>query len=272
MVQCLGSFMVFFRIGIGTCLYNFLKSLTCCWCGMPWLSKMQAGLFVYDIFWVFFTPVMVSVAKSFDAPIKVCIVNHFYVADSLNFPFHDFVSCCVLIIKLPYLQLLFPTADAKRPFSMLGLGDIVIPGITSIFIKIHFWFLPVVFINCCRSNFKIMSLLFVTRSEKFSIMEGSSISNHEVWGLRQQEEKVEKTTVDPLRRNEGWGLPYWRKAFLSFTSATELFFSLANAYYLLFPWSCIVFFAWIDTPGNIWSPQSFRHFCCIGTPFWCLQG
>ncbi|XP_043815976.1 signal peptide peptidase isoform X2 [Manihot esculenta] len=57
--------------------------------------SIQAGLFVYDIFWVFFTPVMVSVAKSFDAPIK----------------------------------LLFPTRDAARPFSMLGLGDIVIPGI-----------------------------------------------------------------------------------------------------------------------------------------------
>ncbi|KAF2291843.1 hypothetical protein GH714_035827 [Hevea brasiliensis] len=56
---------------------------------------LLAGLFVYDIFWVFFTPVMVSVAKSFDAPIK----------------------------------LLFPTTDAARPFSMLGLGDIVIPGI-----------------------------------------------------------------------------------------------------------------------------------------------
>ncbi|KAM7279720.1 hypothetical protein ACFE04_006854 [Oxalis oulophora] len=56
---------------------------------------LLAGLFVYDIFWVFFTPVMVSVAKSFDAPIK----------------------------------LLFPTRDAARPFSMLGLGDIVIPGI-----------------------------------------------------------------------------------------------------------------------------------------------
>ncbi|KAL6966598.1 hypothetical protein U1Q18_032379 [Sarracenia purpurea var. burkii] len=55
----------------------------------------SAGLFVYDIFWVFFTPVMVSVAKSFDAPIK----------------------------------LLFPTADSARPYSMLGLGDIVIPGI-----------------------------------------------------------------------------------------------------------------------------------------------
>ncbi|URE02751.1 hypothetical protein MUK42_33815 [Musa troglodytarum] len=56
---------------------------------------IQVGLFFYDIFWVFFTPVMVSVAKSFDAPIK----------------------------------LLFPTSDAARPFSMLGLGDIVIPGI-----------------------------------------------------------------------------------------------------------------------------------------------
>lgn len=56
---------------------------------------LLGGLFIYDIFWVFFTPVMVSVAKSFDAPIK----------------------------------LLFPTADPVRPFSMLGLGDIVIPGI-----------------------------------------------------------------------------------------------------------------------------------------------
>ncbi|KAF6142586.1 hypothetical protein GIB67_039550 [Kingdonia uniflora] len=35
------------------------------------LSNTRAGLFVYDIFWGFFTSVMVSVAKSFDAPIKV---------------------------------------------------------------------------------------------------------------------------------------------------------------------------------------------------------
>lgn len=32
---------------------------------------LLVGFFFYDIFWVFFTPVMVSVAKSFDAPIKV---------------------------------------------------------------------------------------------------------------------------------------------------------------------------------------------------------
>ena len=31
------------------------------------------------------------------------------------------------IVQL-FRQLLFPTADSARPFSMLGLGDIVIPG------------------------------------------------------------------------------------------------------------------------------------------------
>lgn len=31
---------------------------------------LLGGLFVYDIFWVFYTDVMVTVAKSFEAPIK----------------------------------------------------------------------------------------------------------------------------------------------------------------------------------------------------------
>lgn len=55
------------------------------------------GLFFYDIFWVYGTDVMVTVAKNIDAPIK----------------------------------LLFPLDLLATPdkFSMLGLGDIVIPGI-----------------------------------------------------------------------------------------------------------------------------------------------
>jgi len=58
---------------------------------------LLGGLFFYDIFWVFGTDVMVTVAKSFDAPIK----------------------------------LLFPKnlMAVKYQFSMLGLGDIVIPGV-----------------------------------------------------------------------------------------------------------------------------------------------
>merc|ERR1719310_493182 len=55
------------------------------------------GLFVYDVFWVFGTEVMVAVAKGLNAPIKI----------------------------------MFPKALGVKPLpcSMLGLGDIVIPGI-----------------------------------------------------------------------------------------------------------------------------------------------
>ena len=58
---------------------------------------MLTALFFYDIFFVFGTDVMLTVAKSIDAPIK----------------------------------LLFPTDWSEDPpkFSLLGLGDIVIPGI-----------------------------------------------------------------------------------------------------------------------------------------------
>jgi minor histocompatibility antigen H13 len=55
-------------------------------------------LFFYDIFWVFFTPVMVGVAKNLDGPIK------------LMFP-----------KKLDW--------SAPGDFNMIGLGDIVIPGV-----------------------------------------------------------------------------------------------------------------------------------------------
>jgi len=58
---------------------------------------LLCGLFFYDIFWVFGTDVMVTVAKSFDAPIK------------LLFPRDVFAD--------------------EFQFSMLGLGDIVIPGV-----------------------------------------------------------------------------------------------------------------------------------------------
>lgn len=62
-------------------------------------AVLLVGLFFYDIFWVFGTDVMVTVAKSFDGPIK------------LLFP------------------KVVPTLAGKGEFSLLGLGDIVIPGL-----------------------------------------------------------------------------------------------------------------------------------------------
>merc|ERR1712112_231866 len=61
---------------------------------------LLGGLFFYDIFWVFGTDVMVTLAKSFEAPIK------------LVFP-----------------QDLLENGLNAGNFAMLGLGDIVIPGI-----------------------------------------------------------------------------------------------------------------------------------------------
>jgi len=68
-------------------------------------------LFFYDIFWVFFTPVMVTVAKSFDAPIKLVWpkdVSQITASGWMN---------------------LFRAPEKGVAFTMLGLGDIVIPGI-----------------------------------------------------------------------------------------------------------------------------------------------
>lgn len=62
---------------------------------------LLSGLFFYDIFWVFYTPVMVSVAKNFDAPIKLLWPRNIF-------------------------EYLFENSSS---FAMLGLGDIVIPGI-----------------------------------------------------------------------------------------------------------------------------------------------
>lgn len=64
---------------------------------------MLMGLFLYDIFWVFGTNVMVSVARGFDGPIKIVWPKNFFMG---------------LVEK-----------DAKWQMTMLGLGDIVIPGI-----------------------------------------------------------------------------------------------------------------------------------------------
>ncbi|KAJ3412423.1 WD repeat-containing protein wrap73 [Chytridiales sp. JEL 0842] len=68
---------------------------------------LLSGLFLYDIFWVFGTEVMVTVAKGLDAPIKVVWPKN--MAEILQ-------------------QGLFEK-PSKVGFSMLGLGDIVIPGI-----------------------------------------------------------------------------------------------------------------------------------------------
>lgn len=60
---------------------------------------LLAGLFCYDIFWVFGSDVMMTVATKVEAPVKFLYTN--------------------------------PPSDVPKPypFSVLGLGDVVIPGL-----------------------------------------------------------------------------------------------------------------------------------------------
>ncbi|CAH0369254.1 unnamed protein product [Pelagomonas calceolata] len=60
-------------------------------------ALLLALLFVYDITWVFGTDVMVTVAKGIDGPVKLLFRRSF--------------------------------DDAEKNFSMLGLGDVVVPGL-----------------------------------------------------------------------------------------------------------------------------------------------
>lgn len=62
---------------------------------------LLVGLFFYDIFWVFGTDVMVTVAKNLDGPIKILLPRSFNVDD---------------------------VTGKLKDLSLLGLGDIVIPG------------------------------------------------------------------------------------------------------------------------------------------------
>ena len=101
-------------LGFSFC-YGSLQFMTptTAWTGTLVLS----ALFFYDIYFVFFTPMMVTVATKLDVPIK------------LLFPRPD---GCIYPVGAPegselmeeYLRCL----AKKRSMAMLGLGDIVVPG------------------------------------------------------------------------------------------------------------------------------------------------
>lgn len=67
-------------------------------------SLILGGLFCYDIWAVFFTPLMVTVAKNLDQPIK-------------------------LLFPRPSQPGQVPGEPPQQSYSMLGLGDIVLPGL-----------------------------------------------------------------------------------------------------------------------------------------------
>ena len=73
-------------------------------------------LFFYDIFWVFYTPVMVSVAKNIEGPVKLMFPKLQEAIEQIKKEKGD---------DNEYAG----KAYDPREYNMIGLGDIVIPGI-----------------------------------------------------------------------------------------------------------------------------------------------
>ena len=73
-------------------------------------------LFFYDIFWVFFTPVMVSVAKNIEGPVKLMFPKLQEAIEAMRREKGDDNQYA----DKPY---------DPREYNMIGLGDIVIPGV-----------------------------------------------------------------------------------------------------------------------------------------------
>jgi minor histocompatibility antigen H13 len=123
---------------------------------------LLAGLFVYDVFWVFGTDVMVSVAKNFNLPIKVLFPRNIYelmsappkAASPESWSFGGLKE----LLSLGFASFA-KTASSSDPaalpapkFTMLGLGDIVVPGL---FIALCLRFdlhrshyFPIYFVSC----------------------------------------------------------------------------------------------------------------------------
>lgn len=93
-------------------------------------------LFFYDIFWVFGTPVMVTVAKNLDGPIKLMFPKNL-----------DAIS----------------TGVSPTDFNMIGLGDIVIPGV---FVALMFRF---DMFNYFKNNNKTREIQFSISNFKYFI-------------------------------------------------------------------------------------------------------
>ena len=84
---------------------------------------LLVGLFIYDIYFVFKTDIMVTVANGLEAPIKLAVPRQ---PDYFRNNRHGFESSLWALLDL--VSNTSASSLAKLPTVMLGLGDIVVPG------------------------------------------------------------------------------------------------------------------------------------------------
>lgn len=149
-------------IGLAVCYMAFMyMSVT----SFPIGSLVLAGLFVYDIIMVFYTPFMVSVATQLDVPIKL-------------------------------------TYKTSNRSSMLGLGDIVIPGIfICLALRFDLW---------KHYQQKIIKeetvLTTVIEKEGDQVDDSDNLKSHKITTTEKVFREVKTPFVDPRGQ---WGNHFW---------------------------------------------------------------
>jgi minor histocompatibility antigen H13 len=147
-------------------------SPTTSWTGTLILS----ALFFYDIYFVFFTPMMVTVATKLDVPIK------------LLFPRPD---GCVMPVGAaegsPLMEEYLECLAKKRTMAMIGLGDVVIPGMMIAF------------------ALRFDLFLFYLRQQKRAIKEGTEAPRGDV--SEYPNHMTQKAKY--LTATGGWGERLW---------------------------------------------------------------
>ncbi|KUI56009.1 Intramembrane protease 2 [Cytospora mali] len=158
-----------------TALSNIL-GLAVCYSGFIWMSVTSfaigtlvlVGLFVYDIVMVFYTPFMIAVATQIDAPIKL-------------------------------------TYEAAGRSSLLGLGDIVIPGIfICLALRFDLW-----------RHYQGKVTRVEENLETVSKEENTNSTDNQVTTIKTAHRTVKAPFVDPRGQ---WGNQFWTTSLRSFIS------------------------------------------------------
>lgn len=170
-------------------LSNIL-GLAVCYSGCMWMSvtsfaigtMVLAGLFVYDIIMVFYTPFMIAVATQVDAPIKL-------------------------------------TYEAAERSSLLGLGDIVIPGIfICMALRFDLWRHYQAKVTRVEENLQTVSKgdndkAIANATEDTTKTDNNENENNEITTVKTAQRTVKAPFVDPRGQ---WGNRIWTTNFLGF--------------------------------------------------------
>ena len=107
-------------------------------------------LFFYDIFWVFYTPVMVSVAKKIEGPVKLMFPKLKEAIEQMRKEKGEDNEYA----GKPY---------DPREYNMIGLGDIVIPGIyVALMLRFDIYLYKKAKKDIAKFGFKNMKYFLVT--------------------------------------------------------------------------------------------------------------